>query len=214
MSARFSSLALPFVLAGLLVSADYVAPVQSAPLEGNFFSPHSFTRFAQRPPVKKPAATARFETIVYKAWRVNCNTDPKVAKSNKPGCSAIRQLKDGKTGRLIFGWIIARNTKKQIVSVLQIPTGGVAFKNIGTLTAISVEKGVKVKVGEVVQSFNFGACTIGICEATGAFNRRLHQSLRKPGDVIVTFYTNQGKDINFTFKDDGLGQAIGRLERQ
>lgn len=93
-----------------------------------------------------------------------------------------------------FSWVLGLNTKKQLVSVIQIPTVGVTFKNIGAVLAISIAKGVKVKVGKTEQHFRYGACTVGICETTGMVGRKLQRVLNKPTSVAVTFYTNQGKE--------------------
>lgn len=177
-------------------------------------SEQTFTRFAQNKTTKTPGAPARFETIIYKGWRVSCQSGAKATNSKKSRCSAVRQLKDVKSGRLIFGWVLGLNAKKQLVSVIQIPTGGVKFTKIGAVRAISVIKGVKVKVGKTEQTFQYGACTVGICEATGILGRKLQRVLNKPGSVAVTFYTNQGKDINFNFKDDGIEKAIAAVLRQ
>lgn len=171
-------------------------------------------KLAQTKPAKKPAAPTRFETLVYKDWRVTCSGKTDNAKTKSKGCSGIRQLKDAKSGRLIFGWLLGLNPKKQLVTILQIPTGGVAFKKLGTLSAISIENGVKISVGKIEQSFKYQACAVSICEASGPLGRRMRQALSKASTVVVTFYTNQKKAINFSFKEDGIDQAIGAIMRQ
>ncbi|MGE3246443.1 MAG: invasion associated locus B family protein [Beijerinckiaceae bacterium] len=167
---------------------------------------------AQRGGKKADAAPQRFETLVVKNWRVTCNKSQ--GGRSAASCTAIRQVKDAATNRLILGWIIGRDGKNRLVSILQIPTGGVNFAKIGPLQAISIEKGVTVRAGNASQTMRYAACTIGICEATGTLEPRLIAALRKPGSVSVTFFTNTGRDIAFALRDDGVDKAIVAIENR
>jgi invasion protein IalB len=180
---------------------------------------------AQRPPAAAPAAPpapapaappaaaappapaapprpipTRTEILNFENWVVTCN---EFAEGPRPRvCSAVLQIAQQNTNQVVFAWTIAIDNAKQMVTIMQMPTG------------VNIPPGVELRVGKVPpHKIPFASCDTGGCVATSPMDANLLKEMTTVPTAEAIVQGIQGNTVQFNIQMKGFDKAYAVLAR-
>lgn len=153
---------------------------------------------AQAPPAQ-PMPT-RTEIQHFESWTVTCNEFTE--GSHTRSCAAVLQILQQDTNQTVFAWTIGMDNAKQMVTILQTPTG------------VAIAPGVELRVGKsAARKISFASCDPGRCIATIPMDAALVRELTAAPTVEAVIQGSQGNTVQFTIQMKGFDKAIAALSK-
>lgn len=156
---------------------------------------------AQPPPpsaATTPSAPERMETITYDNWTVSCRDT--VDKASKKICSGTLQVIDQKSRQVLMAWLVGRDNRGALRTVIQTPTG------------VQIPKGLELKLGKATKrTLPFTACEPQRCEASVAIDEGMIKDATAASEVTATIYAVDGRAINFNLMIKGIDQVFAAI---
>jgi invasion protein IalB len=158
-------------------------------------------------PAGQPAANGataqtptRTEILNFENWVVTCN---EFAEASKPRvCTALLQIAQQNTNQVVFAWTIAIDNSKQMVTIMQTPTG------------VNIPPGVELKVGKVPpRKIPFASCDAGRCVATLPMDAALLREMTTVPSAEAVIQGSQGNTVQFNIQMKGFDKAYAVLSR-
>jgi invasion protein IalB len=188
-------------------TAVRAAPRQpSAPAEGKRLQPLPEARSTQaqatpaQPQQEPPAPKIPIRTEIsrFDGWIVTCNEFEGGSKTR--GCSAQLQILQEKTNQPVFSWTIGLDDKKQLISVLQTPTG------------VAIAPGVELRVGKIpARKIPFATCETTRCIATTIVDAALLREMTTSPTAQAVIQGSQGNTVDFNIRMKGFDKAYAAL---
>jgi len=145
-----------------------------------------------------PPAPIRTEILKFDSWTATCHEFAEGAR--KRACTAQLQVQQSGSNQIIFTWIVFINDSKQLVTLLQTPTG------------VSIAQGVKVKLEKAAErTIPFETCDTGNCTATQIIDNNMLRDLSAAATVQMTVQAVNGSQVNFNFPIKGIDKALTHL---
>ena len=173
---------------------------------------------AQRPPAPAPAAPApaapappaanaphapvptRTEILNFENWVVTCNEFAEGPRQRV--CSALLQIFQQNTNQIVFAWTIAVDNSKQMVTIMQTPTG------------VNIPPGVELRVGKAPpHKVPFASCDAGRCVATLPMDTALLKEMTTVPSAEAIIQGVQGNNVQFNIQMKGFDKAYAVLAR-
>jgi len=146
-----------------------------------------------------PQVPTRTEILNFENWAVTCNefVDPKSKR-----CSALLQILQQNTNQVVFTWTVAMDERKQLVAVMQTPTG------------VVIPPGVELRIGKSpVQKIPFASCDTGRCIATTTVDANLLREMTTSPTAEAVIQGSGGNTVQFNIQMKGFDRAYAVLSR-
>ena len=167
------------------------APAQNAPATSSGQAP------AAPAPPQMPTRT---EILNFENWAVTCNEFADSPKARR--CSALLQIQQQNTNQIVFTWTVALDERKQLVAVMQTPTG------------VVIPPGVELRVGKSPsQKIPFASCDPGRCIATTTLDANLLREMTTSPTAEAVIQGTQGNTVQFNIQLKGFDRAYAVLSR-
>jgi invasion protein IalB len=156
----------------------------------------------QAPAVQAPApqVPTRTEILNFENWAVTCNEFADSPKAKR--CSALLQILQQNTNQIVFTWTVAMDDRKQLVAVMQTPTG------------VVIPPGVELRVGKLPsQKIPFASCDPGRCIATTTVDANLLREMTTSPTAEAVIQGSQGNTVQFNIQLKGFDRAYAVLSR-
>jgi len=155
---------------------------------------------AQAPAATPPPIPTRTEILNFENWAVTCNEFADAPKTRH--CAALLQILQQNTNQIVFTWTVAMDDRKQLVSVMQMPTG------------VVIAPGVELRVGKSpVQKIPFASCDPGRCIATANIDANLLREMTSSPTAEAVIQGMQGNAVQFNIQMKGFDKAHAALSR-
>jgi invasion protein IalB len=158
---------------------------------------------AQAPPTAAAQAQqvpARTEILRFDNWIVTCNEFAEGPHTRT--CSALLQILQQDTNQTVFAWTIAVDNSKQMVTILQTPTG------------VAIPPGVELRMGKTpTRKVPFATCDPGRCVATMPMDAGLLREIVTTPTAEAVIQGSQGNTVQFTIQMKGLDKALAALSK-
>ena len=155
---------------------------------------------AGQPAAPPPPIPTRTEILNFENWVVTCNEFAE--GPNKRVCSALLQILQQKTNQMVFTWTIGLDHNKQMVTVIQTPTG------------VLIPPGVELKVGKIPpHKAPFASCDTGRCVATMPMDAALLHEMTTVATAEAVIQGAQGNTVQFNIQMKGFDKAFAALSR-
>lgn len=156
---------------------------------------------APSPPAQAPApppVPTRTEILNFENWVVTCNEFAEGARTRV--CSAALQILQPNTNQVVFNWSIGVDNSKQMISVMQTPTG------------VQIAPGVELRVGKApARKIPFATCDAGRCVATTTMDTALLREMTGTPTAEAVIQGSQGNTVTFTIQMRGFDRAYAVL---
>jgi invasion protein IalB len=147
-----------------------------------------------------PPIPTRTEILNFENWVVTCNEFAEGPKTR--ACSALLQIVQQNTNQIVFAWTIGFDNAKQIVTVMQTPTG------------VNIPPGIELRVGKVPpHKIPFASCDAGRCVATSPMDATLLREMTTVPTAEAIVQGSQGNTVQFTIQMKGFDKAFAALSR-
>jgi invasion protein IalB len=146
-----------------------------------------------------PQIPTRTEILNFENWAVTCNefADPRAKR-----CSALLQILQPNTNQVVFTWTVAMDERKQLVAVMQTPTG------------VVISPGVELRVGKSpAQKIPFASCETGRCVATATVDANLLREMTTSPTAEAVIQGLGGNAVQFNIQMKGFDRAYAVLSR-
>jgi invasion protein IalB len=183
-----------------------------SPSGSSVVPPPSPSGDSSRPNAGQPPATAqtesppspriptRTEILHFEGWTVTCNEFADGPRTRQ--CSAVLQIVQQGTNQPVFSWMVAVDDHKQLVSVMQTPTG------------VVIAPGVELRVGKLPpQKIPFASCDTGRCVATMSIDANLVREITTSPMAEAIIQSTQGNTVQFNIQSKGFDRAYAVLSR-
>ena len=158
----------------------------------------SQTAQTESPP--SPRIPTRTEILHFEGWTVTCNEFADGPRTRQ--CSAVLQIVQQGTNQPVFSWMVAVDDHKQLVSVMQTPTG------------VVIAPGVELRVGKLPpQKIPFATCDTGRCVATMNIDANLAREITTSPTAEAIIQSTQGNAVQFNIQSKGFDRAYAVLSR-
>jgi invasion protein IalB len=159
---------------------------------------------ANGPPAQPTQAAGpiptRTEILNFENWIVTCNEFAEGARTRV--CSALLQIAQQNTNQIVFAWSIAVDNSKQMVTIMQTPTG------------VNIPPGVELRVGKVPpRKIPFASCDTGRCLATLPMDAALLREMAAVPSAEAIIQGSQGNTVQFNIQMKGFDKAYAVLSR-
>jgi invasion protein IalB len=155
------------------------------------------------PAAQAPAPSqipARTEILNFENWSVTCNEFADAPRAKR--CSALLQILQQNTNQVVFTWTVAMDEHKQLVAIMQTPTG------------VVIPPGVELKVGKSpAQKIPFASCDPGRCVATAPVDANLVREMTTSPTAEAIIQGSQGNTVQFNIQMRGFDRAYAVLSR-
>jgi invasion protein IalB len=152
------------------------------------------------PPPGQPQAMTRTEIQYFENWTVSCNEFAEGPRTRV--CSALLQVVQQETNQRVFTWSVSVDNNKQMVTVLQTPTG------------VAITPGVELQIGKTSgHKVPFTACDTGGCLATLPMDAALVREMTTSTTAQAVIQSSQGKTVQFDIQMKGFDKALVILSR-
>ena len=142
----------------------------------------------------------RTEILNFENWAVTCNEFADGPRTRK--CSALLHILQQNTNQTVFTWTVAVDDRKQLVSVMQTPTG------------VVIPPGVELRVGKFPpQKIPFASCDTGRCVATMNMDANLLREMTTSPTAEAVIQSAQGNTVQFNIQMKGFDRAYAALSR-
>lgn len=147
-----------------------------------------------------PQVPTRTEILNFENWAVTCNEFADSPKAKR--CSALLQILQQNTNQIVFTWTVAMDDRKQLVAVMQTPTG------------VVIPPGVELRVGKLPsQKIPFASCDPGRCIATTTVDANLLREMTTSPTAEAVIQGSQGNTVQFNIQLKGFDRAYAVLSR-
>jgi invasion protein IalB len=147
-----------------------------------------------------PQVPARTEILHFENWIVTCNEFAEGPQTR--ACSALLQILQQDTNQTVFAWTIGFDSNKQMVTILQIPTG------------VAIPPGVELRIGKTpARKIPFASCDPGRCIATMPIDAGLLREVVTVQTAEAVIQGSQGNAVQFTIQMKGLDKALAALSK-
>jgi invasion protein IalB len=147
-----------------------------------------------------PRIPTRTEILNFENWAVTCSEFADGPRARQ--CSALLQILQQNTNQTVFTWTIAMDERKQLVAIMQTPTG------------VVIPPGVELRVGKFPpQKIPFASCDTGRCVATAPMDANLLREMTKSPTAEAVIQGSQGNAVQFNIQLKGFDKAFGVLSR-
>jgi invasion protein IalB len=147
-----------------------------------------------------PQIPTRTEILNFENWAVTCNEFADSPKAKR--CSALLQILQQNTNQIVFTWTVAMDDHKQLVAVMQTPTG------------VVIPPGVELRVGKLPsQKIPFASCDPGRCIATTTVDANLLREMTTSPTAEAVIQGSQGNTVQFNIQLKGFDRAYAVLSR-
>lgn len=154
---------------------------------------------AGQPQPPAPTAT-RTEILNLDNWVVTCNEFAEGPR--KRVCSALLRIVQQNTNQVVFSWTVAVEGNKQMVAIMQTPTG------------VAIAPGVELKVGKLpAQKLSYASCDNGRCVATMTMDNALLHEMTTVPTAEATIQGAQGNTVQFNIQLKGFDRAYAVLSK-
>ncbi len=148
-------------------------------------------------PAQPPAAPIRTEILKFDSWTATCN---EFEAPKKRTCAAQLQVQQSGSNQVILTWVVFINDNKQLVTVLQTPTG------------VTIAPGVKLRLEKAAErTLPFETCDNGQCTASQVLDNNLLRDMGAASTAQVTVQAINGNQVNFNFPVKGIDKALAHL---
>jgi invasion protein IalB len=148
-----------------------------------------------------PPAPVRTEILRFDSWAATCHEFAEGAR--KRTCNAQMQIQvqqQAGLSQVALTWTLFINDNKQLVMVLQTPTG------------VMIAPGVELTLDKTPKrTVPFESCDTGSCIASQIIDNNLMRDLSAAGNVQVTVKAVNGNAVNFNFPVKGTDKALNHL---
>jgi invasion protein IalB len=156
------------------------------------------TKEAATPP-PQPIPT-RTEILNLDNWVVTCNEFAEGPR--KRVCSALLHVVQQNTNQIVFSWTIAVEANKQMVTIMQTPTG------------VAIPPGVELKVGKLPpHKATYASCDNGRCVATMPMDAALIHEMTVVPSAEAIIQGSQGNTVQFNIQLKGFDRAFAVLSK-
>ncbi len=147
-----------------------------------------------------PAAQVptRVEILNFDNWAVTCNEFADGPRSKR--CSALLQIMQQNTNQTVFTWTVGLDERKQLMAVMQTPTG------------VVIAPGVEFKIGKLTQKIAFTSCEPGRCIATMTIDANLLREMTTSQTAEAIIQGSQGNSVQFNIQMKGFDRAYAALK--
>jgi invasion protein IalB len=147
-----------------------------------------------------PQIPTRTEILNFENWAVTCNEFAEGPRAKR--CSALLQILQQNTNQIVFTWTVALDERKQLVAVMQTPTG------------VVIPPGVELRVGKLPsQKIPFASCDSGRCIATTTLDANLLREMTTSPTAEAVIQGSQGNTVQFNIQLKGFDRAYAVLSR-
>jgi invasion protein IalB len=147
-----------------------------------------------------PKIPIRTEISRFDGWVVTCNEFEGGPKTRE--CSALLEITQQKTNRVVFTWTIAFNNKKQVVALFQTPTG------------VIIAPGIELRIGKSPErKIPFTSCDTGRCVATTVVDANMLHEMTTSPTAQAVIQGSQGSRVEFNIEMKGFDKAYAALSR-
>jgi invasion protein IalB len=147
-----------------------------------------------------PQIPTRTEILNFENWAVTCNEFADAPRARR--CSALLQILQQNTNQIVFTWTVAMDEHKQLVAILQTPTG------------VVIPPGVELRVGKLPpQKIPFASCDPGRCIATATVDANLVREMSTSPTAEAIVQGSQGNTVQFNIQMKGFDRAYAVLSR-
>lgn len=154
-----------------------------------------------------PTAPIRTEILRFDSWTATCHEFAEAAR--KRTCNAQMQIQvqqqqqqqqQAGAGHVALTWTLFINDQKQLVMVLQTPTG------------VTIAPGVELTLDKAPKrTIPFESCDTGSCTASHVVDNNLMRELSAAANVQLTIRALNGNGVNFNFPVKGTDKAVNYL---
>jgi invasion protein IalB len=156
------------------------------------------TAAAAQPAPAAPQVPTRVEILNFDNWAVTCNEFADGPKSKR--CSALLQIMQQNTNQTVFTWTVGLDDRKQLMAVVQTPTG------------VVIAPGVEFKIGKLTQKIPFASCEPGRCIATMTVDNSLLREMTTSQTAEAVIQGSQGNTVQFNIQMKGFDRAYAVLK--
>jgi len=152
--------------------------------------------------VPAPAAVVptRTEILNFDNWVVTCNEFAEGPRTRV--CSALLRIIQEKTAQIVFSWMVAVDNNKQMITIMQTPTG------------VAIGPGVELRIGKSApRRIPFASCETGHCVASMAMDIALLRELTVATTAEAVIQGSQGNNVQFNIQMKGFDRAYTVLSR-
>jgi invasion protein IalB len=154
---------------------------------------------AVQPAPSTPQVPTRVEILNFENWAVTCNEFADGPKSKR--CSALLQIMQQNTNQTVFTWTVGLDEKKQLMAVMQTPTG------------VVIAPGIELKIGKLApQKIAFTSCEPGRCVATLPVDANLLREMTTSPTAEAIIQGVQGNAVQFNIQMKGFDRAYAALK--
>jgi invasion protein IalB len=147
-----------------------------------------------------PQIPTRTEILNFENWAVTCNEFADAPRAKR--CSALLQILQQNTNQIVFTWTVAMDEHKQLVAIMQTPTG------------VVIPPGVELKIGKLpAQKIPFASCDPGRCVATAPVDTNLVREMTTSPTAEAIIQGSQGNTVQFNIQMKGFDRAYAVLSR-
>jgi invasion protein IalB len=147
-----------------------------------------------------PQVPTRTEILNYDSWIVTCNEFAEGAR--KRICQAVLQIVQQNSNQVVFSWTVGIDNSKQLVTVMQTPTG------------VSIPPGVELRIGRSApRKIPFASCDAGRCIATLMMDSTLVRDMSTTPTAEAIIQGSQGNMVQFNITMKGFDRAYATLTR-
>lgn len=147
-----------------------------------------------------PQIPTRTEILNFENWAVTCNEFADAPRAKR--CSALLQILQQNTNQIVFTWTVAMDDHKQLVAIMQTPTG------------VVIQPGVELRVGKFPpQKIPFASCDSGHCIATATVDASLVREMSTSPTAEAIVQGSQGNTVQFNIQMKGFDRAYAVLSR-
>ena len=177
-------------------------PVQPSSPVGTIIPPEESRTPAGAPAnqLAPPQIPTRTEILNFDSWVVTCNEFAERARQRV--CQAVLQIVQQNTNQIVFNWTIVIDNNKQLVTIMQTPTG------------VAIAPGVELQVGKSpARKIPFASCETARCIATLAMDSTLLQEMSAATTAEAVIQGSQGNTVQFNIQLKGFDRAFAALTR-
>jgi invasion protein IalB len=153
---------------------------------------------AVQPAPAAPQVPTRVEILNFENWAVTCNEFADGPRSKR--CSALLQIMQQNSNQTVFTWTVGLDERKQLMAVMQTPTG------------VVIAPGIEFKIGRLTQKIPFTSCEPGRCVATMAVDNNLLREMTTAPTAEATIQGAQGNTVQFNIQMKGFDRAYAALK--
>jgi invasion protein IalB len=163
---------------------------------------------AQAPAAQAPAAPSpppppiptRTEILNFENWVVTCNEFAEGPRTR--ACSALLRILQQNTNQVVFSWTLAMDNNKQLITVMETPTG------------VAIAPGVELRIGKSpARKIPFASCDSGRCVATATMDANLLREMTTSPTAEAIIQGSQGNTVQFNIQMKGFDKAYTVLSR-